>query len=172
MKRNNQRPLKLAALLGLTLLTACTQDDTESTPRETGVAALRAALPKGEQMVIRLPTQAALAPEQATFYGFTRGITLQVNGTVHVITEVVQDIVETQPAETDGENYAVWGPFQDALSPAAWRVRVERLADGSYHYVVQGWARNADPATAVDVLVGDHSPGDLAEQGEGQCATT
>jgi hypothetical protein len=169
MKRNTQRPLKLAALLtSLTLLNACTQDDTESAPAETGVAALRAALPKGEQMVIRLPTQAALAPEQATFYGFTRGITLQVNGTVHVITEVVQDIVETEPAETDGETYAVWGPFQDALSPAAWRVRVEQQADGSYHYVVQGWARNADPATAVDVLVGDHSPGELSGRGEGQ----
>lgn len=158
-----------AGLLALALVPACTQDDTESTgPRESaGVATLRAALPTAEQMTIRLPSQAALAPEQATFYAFTRGITLRVNGTVHVISEVIRDVVETEPSETDGETFAVWGPFQDALSPAAWRVRVERQADGSFTYVVQGWPRNGEAANAVTVLEGVHVPGAAEETGAG-----
>lgn len=155
--------------LALSLLPACgTDDDTRNEPvQNEGVAALRAALPTGERMAIRLPTRAALAPEQATFYGFTRDITLNVNGTVRIITNLLEDVVESPPSETDEATYAVWGPFQEPLSPAAWRVRVDLQDDGSYHYVVQGWPRNGDPAEAVTVLSGDHAPGADEHRGTG-----
>ena len=158
-----------AGLLALALVPACTQDDTRASGSEekSGVAALRAALPLAEQMTIRMPSQAALAPEQATFYAFTRGITVRVNGTVYVISEVIGDVIEGEPSETDGETYAVWGPFQDALSPATWRVRVERQPDGSFGYVVQGWPRNGDAAQAVTVLEGVHVPGAAEDAGSG-----
>lgn len=158
----------LAPLTSLLLLPACgTQDDTTDPETQGAVAEMRAALPTAEHMTIRVPTQAALTGEQATFYGFTRGVSVHVNGTVHFITDLIRDVVETPPADTDDATYALWGPYRDALSPASWVVRVDRQPDGSFRYSVQGFDRNGDPAAATTVLEGGHTPGDGAGRGFG-----
>ena len=125
-------------------------------PEAPGVERLKSALPDTERMTIRMPSELMLVDNQATFYGFTRQITLNVNGFVRNITNVIEDIVELPPTETDGETYAVWGPHTDALSPATWRVRVDLIGEASFEYRVEGWPKNTDEAQAVVVLEGTH----------------
>ncbi len=124
-----------------------------------GVSRLKRALPAAEEMTIHMPSAAQLAPEQATFYGFTRGITLVVNGFVWQITHLVEDVVASPPTETDGESFAIWGPYADALSPAVWRVRVDRAGDGVFDFRVDGWPKADGEGAAVTVLEGTHDEG-------------
>ncbi|MBU0551170.1 hypothetical protein KKF91_02050 [Myxococcota bacterium] len=147
-------------------LSAWACDSGEDAPSQSvGVQAMRLALPKAEEMVIPMPSSNNLAPSQATFYAFTRGITLNVNGFVRDITHVIEDIIEQPPTETDEETYAVWGPHTDALSPATWRVRVERDEDGAYRYRVEGWPKAQTEAEALTVLSGHHTPGEAVAGG-------
>ncbi len=134
---------------------------------QTGTDALKSALPDAERMMIRMPAESFLTPDQAEFYAFTRGITLHVNGFVRNISNIIKDVVELPPTDTDDETYAVWGPHTEALSPATWRVRVDRDAQGSFSYRVEGWPKEADEAAAVTVLEGEHTPGDGPRTGVG-----
>jgi hypothetical protein len=122
-------------------------------------AALRQALPRAADLAVHVPGAAQLAPEQATFYGFTRGVALNVNGMVWAITHVVADATAQPATRTDGATYAVWGPYHDALSPATWRVRVDRTGEGTFRYLVDGWPKDAGPDAAVPVLEGTYAEG-------------
>ncbi len=156
-------------LLGLTLALAlgCNGGGDGGGGTETGEQALREALPTAETMTIHLPSSSNLVPEQAMFYKFTRNITLGVNGWVRNICNLIEDVVELPPTETDGETYAIWGPHTDALSPATWRVRVDRVGEGAFDFVVEGWPKAADAADAVTVLEGHHQEGDGPQRGNG-----
>ena len=92
-------------------------------------------------------------------------IAMTVAGLVVTGCDAGDDDVTT---ETDGETYAVWGPHTDALSPATWRVRVDRVGDGRFHYVVEGWPKDEGPDAAVTVLEGDHTRRDIEGHGHGQ----
>jgi len=116
-------------------------------------------------MALRIPAVEALAPEQALFYGFTRGVTVQVNGFVRVIAGAVQDVTELPPTESDDETYAVWGPHTAALSPATWRVRVDVVEADHYRYVVEAWRRGETEEAARTVLAGAHTESEGAASG-------
>ena len=147
----------LIALTACALITACgASDTTDESGESAAVSALRQALPESEEMALRIPSAMALTPDQATFYGFTRGVTLGVNHFVRVISNAVQDITELPPTETDGETFAVWGPHTAPLSPATWRVRVDRVAKGHFTYVVEAWPKGDDAADAKAILEGEH----------------
>ncbi len=122
-----------------------------------GVQAMRGALPKAEEMSLRMPSAMALAPDQATFYEFTRGVTVGVNSLVRNISNIIEDVTEHPPTQTDGETFAVWGPYTAPLSPATWRVRVEALGEGHFEYVVEGWPKDEGPDAAQTVLSGEHA---------------
>ena len=145
-------PLALAA-------PACGDGEAAAPPEPAAVTAMRGALPDAAAMSLQIPQSSALSTEQATFYGFTRGITVHVNGLVRDITNVLEDVTDAPATETDGATYAVWGPWTDALSPATYRVRVDLAQDGSYAYTVEGWPKAQDASAAVTVLEGRHAPG-------------
>jgi len=159
--------LRPTLFLALFLVAGCNGDDGSGGDVASGTETLKQALPSAEEMTVRLPSSTALVPEQALFYKFTRSITLGLNHLVRSVTNLVEDIVELPPTETDGETWAVWGPHTGGLSPATWRVRVDKVEDGSFAYVVQGWPRGGDEAQAVDVLSGTHAPGDGPGRGSG-----
>lgn len=160
--------LLLTAALALPFTVAGCDDTTDdtATPEASGVTAMKQALPSAEAMTIDLPSGNFQVAQQATFYAFTWGITTSVNGFVRNISNVVEDIVELPPTETDGATYAVWGPWTEPLSPATWRVRVDAVGDG-FDYVVQAWPKEADESAAVDVLRGQHTPRPGARRGVG-----
>ena len=128
---------------------------------------MKAALPSAEQMTINVPTGNFLVGEQATFYAFTRNVSLGVNGFVRNISNVVEDITELPPSETDGATYAVWGPYNEALSPATWRLRVDVASPGVFDYRVEGWPRDEGPEAALVVLSGHHEDGAGPRRGVG-----
>ncbi len=130
--------------------------DQNPVEQPTGVDELKSALPAEQDMTIDLPSSTYLVNEQSRFYEFTRSVTVNVNRFVREITNVIEDVVQHEPTDTDGETYAVWGPYQDALSPAAWRIRVDRLQDGTFDYRVEGWPKDQGPESALLVLEGHH----------------
>jgi len=162
-----RRSLLALSLVPFALVAPACGDEASSSAESTAVTAMRQALPDAATMSIQMPQQAALVPEQATFYGFTRAVTLQVNGLVRDITNVLEDVTALAPTTTDGATYAIWGPWTDALSPATYRVRVDLALDGSYAYLVQGWPKTATEADAVTLLSGRHVPGAAAPHGAG-----
>ena len=113
------------AALALTIA-ACDSDGGTTGGGDGEVDQLKQALPTAEEMTIRMPSSDFLVLEQSQLYRFTREITLHVSLFVREITNLVEDVVELPPTETDGESYAVWGPHRAPLSPAVWRVRVDR----------------------------------------------
>lgn len=146
-------------------LLACEPDDGGGDGEAVVVDAMRRALPQAEEMSLRVPASSALTPEQATFYGFTRGVTLHVNGFVRVIANAVADITELPPTKTDGDTFAIWGPHTAPLSPATWRVRVDRAAPGRFTYRVEAWPKASDEGAAQVVLEGEHVETEAKETG-------
>lgn len=81
------------------------------------------------------------------------------------ISNVVEDVTDHPPTRTDGETFAVWGPYTAPLSPATWRVRVEAVGEGRFEYVVEGWPKDEGPDAAQPVLTGAHANVDGLERG-------
>jgi hypothetical protein len=157
------RKLALLAALALPMFTGCDQAE-ETSP---AVAEMQAALPSSETMRIDMPSGNFQVAQQATFYGFTWGMTTNINGFVRDISNVIEDIVELPPTVTDNETFAVWGPWTEPLSPATWQVRVDRGADGMFTYAVEAWPRGETEDAAVTVLSGTHTPREGVRQGVG-----
>lgn len=160
-------PILVATLFATLAAVGCQPADDDPSPETEHVAALRQALPRAETMTLQMPSANALVAEQSEMYRFTREITLHVNFFVRSITNLVEDVAELPPSETDDETYAVWGPYQDPLSPATWQLRANRRDDGSVEYAVVGWPRAGAPEQAQVVLEGSHVDGELPGQGTG-----
>ncbi|HWA75124.1 MAG TPA: hypothetical protein VG937_22455 [Polyangiaceae bacterium] len=73
----------------------------------------------------------------AKWYAFTRNVRDGVNVVTRDVLAGVWVIVHSEPT-TVAENQAVWGPYTEALDPATYRFRVERVADGEYDYTLEG----------------------------------
>jgi hypothetical protein len=98
----------------------------------------------------------ALLGEKAEFYTLTRDITVMVNtGTASVLT-LVKTITGYPPSSVAADT-AVWGPFTDPLSPNTFRLTVNRLAPGQFHYVLDGKPKTAPDTAFVTVLSGTHN---------------
>jgi hypothetical protein len=106
-------------------------------------------------------TQGALLGEQAEFYRLTRGITVIVNTGTASVLGLIKTITEYPPTSVDkAADTAVWGPYTDALSPNTWRLTVNRIAQGQFHYVFAAKAKTAPDTAYVNVLVGNHNLAD------------
>lgn len=117
-----------------------------------GVSTQQSALTASGASIAR----AALLGEQAELYGVTRDVTSMVNdGTVAVLT-LVKTITE-YPATSVGTEVAVWGPYTEPLHANTWRLTVNRLTAGSYHYVFEAKPRGSDDSMYLAILSGQHN---------------
>jgi hypothetical protein len=73
----------------------------------------------------------------AKWYAFTRGVRDGVNVVTRDVLASVWLIVHSAPSDAS-EDHAEWGPYTDALDPASYRFRVERVAPGEYDYTLEG----------------------------------
>jgi hypothetical protein len=90
----------------------------------------------------------------AEWYAFTRNVRDGVNAVTRDVLTGVWLVVHSAPSKV-GTDFAEWGPYTDALDPAAYRLRVQRGADGVYDYRLEGRPRaSSSDADYVAVLVG------------------
>ena len=80
--------------------------------------------------------------ETARWYQFTRGVRDGVNVVTRDVLVGVWAIVQTRPTEV-GDDFALWGPYTDALEPVTYRFRVERVAEHEYDYRLEGRPKNS-----------------------------
>jgi len=103
--------------------------------------------------------QGGLANQQADFYKLTRDVTVVVNTATVGVLALVKTVTNYPPSSVEMDT-AVWGPYTDPLSPNTWRLTVNRVAKGQFHYVLEGKAKTADDTGYVTVLSGDHNLAD------------
>ncbi|MFO7179437.1 MAG: hypothetical protein DIU78_012125 [Pseudomonadota bacterium] len=148
----------------LTTLSLLSAGCTIRQPSDDDVSEYREALPKADHVRVAGPeTQGtekaqtaygaadaglladAREPEVdvAQWYSFTRNVRDGVNVVTGVILGSLWLVVHTRPSEV-GSDYAVWGPYTDALDPVARRLRVERVAEDEYEYRLEGRPKSSD----------------------------
>src|SRR3569623_1555618 len=103
--------------------------------------------------------QGRLMGEQADFYQLTRQVTGVVNGATVSVLTIVKTVTEYPPSTVEMDS-AVWGPYTDPLSRNTWRLTVNRVAKGHFHYMLEGKAKTAADSGYVTVLSGDHTLAD------------
>lgn len=113
-------------------------------------------LPGGRQALAGEGTRRdGLEGDPSSFYGFTRGVTLMVNGGTAAVLLLVENIVQ-HPATTVGTDTAVWGPHTAALSPNTYRFTVKRNAPNDHDYMLEAKDKNAADDAYVVILSGKH----------------
>jgi hypothetical protein len=138
--------------------------------RQDPVEEFRNAVPRSEELTIRVPgetggtsgaARAELIGERAHLYQFTRDTSRFVNGSIWVVLQLMKAITEYPPTEIDGD-HAVWGPWNETLSPITYVFVVERVSEGHYHYVLSGKPRDAGDDAFVALVAGDSEIDDAA----------
>ncbi|HEY2410325.1 MAG TPA: hypothetical protein VGI10_30175 [Polyangiaceae bacterium] len=103
----------------------------------------------------------------AKWYGFTRDERDGVNSITLAILGGVSLIVHSEPTSTTSDS-ATWGPYTDALDPASYRLRVQRVAPGEYDYVLEGRPKaSSSDADYQTVLSGKGYGRNDARHGQG-----
>lgn len=97
----------------------------------------------------------ALLGQQADFYVLTRDITGVANGATATVLTLVKTITGYPPTSVATDS-AVWGPYTDPLSANTWRLTVNRIAQGQFHYVLEAKAKTADDTAFLTILSGNH----------------
>jgi hypothetical protein len=144
----------LTATCAMSLLTAaCVKQD--SSPDE-----IKAAIPTSDQVQIKLPqsatrTETPMVGQLANFYVMTRGVTVMFNGGAAWVLILLHAIVEQPPTSVNGNVYT-WGPGSGALDPAVYKLDVTANADGTYDYVLSGYAKS-DPTQHFIALIDGHA---------------
>jgi len=103
--------------------------------------------------------QGALLNQRADSYKLTRDVTVVVNTATASVLTLVKTVTNYPPTSVAMDT-AVWGPYTDPLSPNTWRLTVNRVAAGKFHYVLEGKAKTADDTGYVTVLSGNHNLSD------------
>jgi hypothetical protein len=164
---------RLLLSLGLALATtagACAKDDADD---------FKDGVPQSQDVALVVPgngasgsaltadgttaIQGGLLGQQADFYKLTRDVTVVVNTAAVSVLALVKTVTNYPPTSVEMDT-AVWGPYTDPLSPNTWRLTVNRLARGQFHYVLEGKAKTATDAGYVTVLSGDHNLADPASR--------
>jgi hypothetical protein len=100
--------------------------------------------------------QGKLLGETADLYKLTRDITVMVNGATGAVLGLVKTVTEFPPSSV-GTDVAVWGPHTNPLSPNTWRLTVNRIAKGQFHYVFEAKPRAMDDSAYLTILSGNHT---------------
>lgn len=155
----------LAATAALGLVACVKQDDD---PR-----AIDRALPTADQVSIKLPQTTARTLDEnalgqlAAWYVATRDVTRTFNGGSAWVLTLIHTIVQFPATTVNGSTFT-WGPWSDALSPAAYKLDVEAVGDGTYTYQLSGRSKTQASAQFEVIIDGraDPRPGDLKGNGE------
>lgn len=110
---------------------------------------------KGQALSGTAQRQDGLIGETATFYQFTRGITVVCNTATAFVLGLVKAISDN-PATSVTGNVAVWGPHTDALSPNTYKFTVTKNADHDYSYVLEGKGKSEADTDFKVILSGSH----------------
>lgn len=113
-------------------------------------------------------TRPLARPDYAKWYGFTRAVRAGVNVVTGAVLGSAWVIVHSEPSSVkDGE--AIWGPYSDALEPAAYRFRVTRIAEAEYNYVLEGRPKQSTSDDDYRAVLRGHGYGKRHElHGEGE----
>ena len=158
------RLILLPALLIPVALQACAKPD--------GADEFRDGVPFHEDIVMTVPggaaaqqsaltvagvakTQGALLGEKADLFKTTREITTMVNGATAAVLTMVKTITEF-PASRVDTDVAVWGPYTGPLQANTWRLTVNRVGTGMFHYALEAKPRATDDTMYLTVLSGEH----------------
>jgi hypothetical protein len=95
--------------------------------------------------------QEALVGQLASFYVATRDATRGFNDGVGGFLANIEHIL-SQPPSAQSATHAVWGPTNDALSPASFRFEIEKLKPNAYAYAFSGKPKGA-PDTDWQVVI-------------------
>jgi hypothetical protein len=147
------RSLTVAAALTAVAATGCVQPNNDVHP-----AAL--AIPTSDQVAIKLPDQgtARTVGQLAPWYVATRGVTRTLNGGTAWVLIVVHTVVQFPPTSTSGDT-ATWGPWDDGpLAPAAYRLTVTSLGDGSYDWSLDGRNKTQPGSSFLAIVTGNAVP--------------
>jgi hypothetical protein len=162
---NKTTPL-LAASLSLGLL-ACIPPNDDADP------GIRRALPRAEDVEIRLPenaqkpSEAKAVGDLAAWYVVTREITRNLNGGTAWVLIVVHTVVQFPPTTVEGNTYT-WGPWSGALDPAQYRLVVTDLENGSYGWTLDGDSKIDTAENNFETIIsGTAWPGEVEGQGHG-----
>jgi gamma-glutamylcyclotransferase (GGCT)/AIG2-like uncharacterized protein YtfP len=118
-----------------------------STPERSMVAAL----PARAQLHVALPPQSA-AGTTALVYEVTRQTSAQMNGAVDSVLDLIANIT-AHPATAASGDAAQWGPFTPPLSPATYRLMVQRVAPDAVQYHLDARPRDESDDSAFRPLV-------------------
>ncbi|MET0790233.1 MAG: hypothetical protein ABW061_01815 [Polyangiaceae bacterium] len=99
----------------------------------------------------------------AKWYGFTREMRDGVNSITGAVLGGVWLVVQTTPSQVSADS-ATWGPWEDQLAPASYRVRVTRVATDEYDYVLEGHAKASTVDTDYRAVLSGHGYGKLHEK--------
>lgn len=166
--------------LALSALAGCTLDK-----KGDDADAFREAVPAADAVALSGPdsksgssTQAAAGSLRtlatggktpyAKWYGFTREMREGVNAITAGVLGSVWVVVSTVPTSVAADE-AIWGPYTDALDPAAYRFRVTRGAPDEYDYVLEGRPKaSTDDREYLPVLSGHGYGKPHAKHGQGK----
>lgn len=103
----------------------------------------------------------------AKWYGFTRAMRDGVNSTTAAVLGGVWLVVQSAPSDVSADS-ATWGPWNDELAPASYRVRVTRVATDEYDYVLEGHSKNSTTDSDYRAVLSGHGYGKQhAKHGQG-----
>ena len=142
----------LTATCALSLAaTGCVKQD--DPPEE-----IQRAIPRAEQVRIKLPASAARTlGDLAGYYVVTRDVTRTLNGGTGWVLGLIHTIVQFPVTSTTGNVYT-WGPWSDALDPAEYRLDVTDNLDGTYDYVLSGRNKTVSGSQFEAVIEGHADP--------------
>ncbi|MCU1280046.1 MAG: uncharacterized protein JWM53_3592 [bacterium] len=126
--------------------------------------ALVAALPARAQLHVEVP--ASPGASTAVLYQVTRQTSDQMNGAVDSVLDLIANITGHPPTKASPDA-AEWGPFTPSLSPATYRLIVQRAAPDSIHYHLDGRPRDSsDDGAFQPLLAGVANDGPSARAGQ------
>jgi len=152
---------------------------------------LSTALPRGEDIRVKLPDSSAMQLEGAgeangqigstqleelgqlaEYYVVTRNVTRNLNFSVSWVLLVVHVVVQFPPTTVavneEGEAIYTWGPHSDALEPSEWMLIVtEHAVDADYSWQLDGRDKTTPGSDFHTMISGRALPGTEPHRGTG-----
>lgn len=104
--------------------------------------------------------QALVVGERSPFYETTYDISTGVNGGIHFVFEVIEEIVAHPPTLAEESHYE-WGPSEPkGLEKNAWWFIAEEIEEGKFSFTLKGKPKGESDEAFVDIFSGEAIPSD------------